>query len=262
MSYACEELVWQTRGLGAACKLVLLALAKHARSDGTHAFPALARLEQLTAISQRHVQRQLRTLRERQLVRVEAAADRARHRPTSYALNITALLLLTPGESRELVKARFETARQREAPGDSQAPRQIRRRRTTRATPGADPRVTQETSPGDTEGPRPDDTGDPRSDQGIDQDPIRRARAHAREDSPSPATAAVAGSGMVGPEPPAIAGLTPNAPAGGPRSHEDAVLWLNERAELKRWQTPDLAAALRDLRDAWELPAQREAPFG
>lgn len=73
-------------------KLVMLALANHARPDGTSAFPAVATISRYTLLSERAIRTNLRALEARGLIRqcdpriVAAYITRADKRPFGYDL--------------------------------------------------------------------------------------------------------------------------------------------------------------------------------
>lgn len=73
-------------------KLVMLALANHARPDGTSAFPAVATIRRYTLLSERAIRVNLRELERRGLIRrcddriVAAYITRADKRPLGYDL--------------------------------------------------------------------------------------------------------------------------------------------------------------------------------
>lgn len=65
MSIACTSRVWENADAKGSELLLLLALADHAHDDGSEAFPSVATLAAKTRLSERSVQRLLRTLEER-----------------------------------------------------------------------------------------------------------------------------------------------------------------------------------------------------
>ena len=77
------------RQLPPQLKSVLLALANYAREDGTGARPALATVAAWTGRSVRRTQLAVQTLRAMGLITV--TRGRARHRPTEYALVLSAI---------------------------------------------------------------------------------------------------------------------------------------------------------------------------
>lgn len=66
--------------------LVLLALSWNAKNDGTEAFPSVATLAARARVSERTVQRQLRSLEKRGLVVATAHEKGGRNNPTHYAI--------------------------------------------------------------------------------------------------------------------------------------------------------------------------------
>jgi DNA-binding Lrp family transcriptional regulator len=66
--------------------LVLLALADHARDDGTSCYPSVNRIAWMTSLSVRTVQYALRRLQKSGLI--EQVAKARRHRPTEYAIHL------------------------------------------------------------------------------------------------------------------------------------------------------------------------------
>jgi hypothetical protein len=76
-------------------KLVLIALANHARPDGTSAFPAVATIRRYTMLSERAIRMNLRELERRGLIRqcdpriVAAYITRADKRPCGYDLMLS-----------------------------------------------------------------------------------------------------------------------------------------------------------------------------
>lgn len=90
-----EAIVWVLNE--SACespteKLVMIALANHARPDGTSAFPAVATISRYTKLSERAIRMNLRELERRGLIRrcddriVAAYITRADKRPLGYDL--------------------------------------------------------------------------------------------------------------------------------------------------------------------------------
>jgi DNA-binding Lrp family transcriptional regulator len=73
-------------------KLVLIALANHARPDGRAAFPSITTMQRYTCLSDRAIQKHLRELEERGVIRrcnpeiVAAYIERADRRPIGYDL--------------------------------------------------------------------------------------------------------------------------------------------------------------------------------
>lgn len=74
---------------------VLIGLANHAHADGKNSFPAVSKIAKYASMSERTVQRVLRELEERGVIRrgnqaiVNALIANPRYRPTCYDLNMT-----------------------------------------------------------------------------------------------------------------------------------------------------------------------------
>jgi hypothetical protein len=79
--------------------VVALALADHAKDDGTDVLPGVGRVAWKVGKSPRQVQRIMRDLEALGLL--VKVADAQQHRPTEYSMNVEALAAKSPHEKRD-----------------------------------------------------------------------------------------------------------------------------------------------------------------
>ena len=120
MSVQVMTQVWKS-SLPTAEKMVLLVIADHAADDGSNAWPGIATIARKASMSERTVQRHLRTLEEQGLIAVESQAGgtkttRNDRRPNRYDINLRALHGVTNRADDEQHGVTTETPR-----GDKQS---------------------------------------------------------------------------------------------------------------------------------------------
>lgn len=84
MSVNATKWVWDQRGFGASEKIVLLRLADHADPDGGKVYPGIKSVAEHTSLSERQVQRYIKSFVERGILVVEDGAQGGRGKTTSY----------------------------------------------------------------------------------------------------------------------------------------------------------------------------------
>jgi DNA-binding transcriptional ArsR family regulator len=99
MSVTLMGKVWRT-DLPTPEKMVLLVIADHANDDGTNAWPGIATIARKTSISERSVQRHLKTLEDANLITIIKQGGGNKHtrndrRPNRYDVNLKALKAIT-----------------------------------------------------------------------------------------------------------------------------------------------------------------------
>jgi DNA-binding transcriptional ArsR family regulator len=99
MSVTLMGKVWRT-DLPTPEKMVLLVIADHANDDGTNAWPGIATIARKTSISERSVQRHLKTLEDANLITIIKQGGGNKHtrndrRPNRYDVNLKALKTIT-----------------------------------------------------------------------------------------------------------------------------------------------------------------------
>jgi AraC-like DNA-binding protein len=94
MSVHVSSLVYSRLFGGASIKLVALKLADHANDDGGSIYPSIARVAAECELSERQVQRILRDMVSRGLLRVDGDAKGGRGHPTRYSFHMVSLSAL------------------------------------------------------------------------------------------------------------------------------------------------------------------------
>lgn len=86
MSVQATTWVWNHSKAQGIDRLVLLALADHAHPDGSHAYPSVATLAEMTTVSERTVQRSLRHLTD--LGEITVVTHARHHATTEYKIHV------------------------------------------------------------------------------------------------------------------------------------------------------------------------------
>lgn len=105
MSIRVMTQVWDSTEAKGTDRLVLLAIADSADDDGSNAWPSMARLAHKARVSERTVQRSIRTLETMGLLAIEdnaggTANTRPDRRPNRYTVLVEGCQSVTPSESR------------------------------------------------------------------------------------------------------------------------------------------------------------------
>lgn len=115
MSIRVMTFVWDAR-LPTAEKIVLLVIADHANDDGSNAWPSIATIARKASMSERSVQRHIKSLEQAGVLRVEqqgggTAKMRSDRRPNRYDVVLDAIHGVTDATSTEVDGVTDETSR-------------------------------------------------------------------------------------------------------------------------------------------------------
>ena len=95
MSVKIMSLIWDYE-CDKSQKLVLLKLADCGNDEGKSIYPSVSTIARQTCLSERHVKRILKDLKDNGIIKIEGSFDSKKHKSNNYSININALTLVTP----------------------------------------------------------------------------------------------------------------------------------------------------------------------